>query len=91
MNLVGLRRRGVSEKSIQILRQAHKLLFREHKPLHEVRAHFAETLEGIIPFELTNLLHFVEQSRSGKSGRAREAVRQPAASRDSENSRKKVA
>jgi UDP-N-acetylglucosamine acyltransferase len=91
VNLVGLRRRGISEHAIKALRQAHKLLFREHKSLDEVRAHFADTLDGIFPFELSNLLHFVEQSRSGKSGRAREAVRQAAPARDADHSRKKAA
>lgn len=91
VNLVGLRRRGISEDCIKMLRHAHKLLFREHKSLDEVRAFFAESLDGIFPFELSNLLNFVEQSRAGKSGRAREAVRQAAAARDGEQARKKAA
>lgn len=75
VNVVGLRRRGISESSIQTLRYAHKLLFREHKPLDEVRARFAEELDGVFPYELSALLNFVELSRKGKNGRARETVR----------------
>jgi UDP-N-acetylglucosamine acyltransferase len=91
VNLVGLRRRGVSETAIKTLRQAHKMLFREHKSLDEVRAHFAETLDGLFPFELSNLLNFVELSRQGKSGRAREAVRQTTPAGNSDSARKKAA
>jgi UDP-N-acetylglucosamine acyltransferase len=79
INVVGLRRRGIPESSIHALRQAHKLLFRDHKSLDEVRAHFAETLDGAFPWELSNLLNFIELSRAGKNGRAREAFRQAAA------------
>jgi UDP-N-acetylglucosamine acyltransferase len=78
VNVVGLRRRGISESSIHTLRQAFKLLYREHKTLDEVRAYFAESLDGIFPVELSTLLNFVELSRSGKNGRAREALRQTA-------------
>jgi UDP-N-acetylglucosamine acyltransferase len=75
VNVVGLKRRGVGDASIQILRLAHKLLFRDHKTLAEVRAHFAETLDGAFPWELSNLLNFIDLTRAGKSGRAREAFR----------------
>lgn len=79
VNAVGLKRRGIPDAAIQSLRQAHKLLFREHKSLDEVRAHFAETLDGAFPWELSNLLNFIELSRAGKNGRGREAFRNVAA------------
>jgi UDP-N-acetylglucosamine acyltransferase len=90
INLVGLRRRGISESSIHILRQAYKLLFREHLPLDEVRGYFAESLDGIFPLELSTLLNFIELSRSGKNGRAREVVRH-VASTDAQHQARKAA
>ena len=84
-----MRRRGISDASIQTLRQAHKQLFREHKSLDEVRAYFAESLDGIFPFELSTLLNFIELSRQGKNGRGREAFRQ--ASADAEQQSRKAA
>jgi UDP-N-acetylglucosamine acyltransferase len=75
VNLVGMRRAGISEDSIAAIRQAHRLLFREHKKVDAVRDYFAEQLRDFLPFELSNLLAFVERQRLGKLGRAREAVR----------------
>lgn len=84
VNLVGLRRRGIGDESIRTLRQAHKLLFREHKSLDEVRVHFAESLDGVFPFELSTLLNFIELSRKGKNGRGREAFRHAGTEADSQ-------
>ena len=91
VNLVGLRRRGIPESTIQSLRQAFKLLFRDHKSLHEVRTHFMESLEGRFPDELNSLLKFVEHTRSGKNGRAREALRHPAAAVQADQQLRKAA
>lgn len=91
VNAVGLRRRGVSDGAIQVLRQAHKLLYREHKSLDDVRAHFAETLDGIFPFELSNLLNFIASSRLGKNGRAREAFRHAVPATDPAQQSRKAA
>ena len=75
VNVVGMRRRGISETSIRTIKKAHRLLFREHKPLDVVRELFHEQLEDVIPIELTTLLNFLERQREGKMGRARETVR----------------
>jgi len=75
VNVVGMRRRGISENAISLVRQAFKLLFREHKKLDMVRTHFIEQTEGVLPIELVTLLDFCERSAKGKSGRAREAFR----------------
>ena len=81
VNVVGMRRRGISENAISLVRQAYKLMFREHLKLEEVRERLAEKTEGVFPIELMTLLNFCEQSAKGKNGRAREALRaQPAAS-----------
>lgn len=76
VNLVGVRRNGVSEDVVGMLRQAFKLIWRQHKPLTEVRDHFSAVTGGVIPIELGTLLNFVEAQAKGASGRAREAIRQ---------------
>ncbi len=80
INLVGLRRAGISQESIAIIKRAHRLLYRDMKPLDTVRDRSsAEELDGIFPFELSTLLNFLEKQRRGKLGRAREifATRSP--------------
>lgn len=75
VNIIGMKRRGIPDTTISVIRQAYKLLFREHKKLEEVSQHFFDTLGGIIPWELTNLLRFLEQQKQGRNGRGRESVR----------------
>jgi UDP-N-acetylglucosamine acyltransferase len=75
INIVGMRRNGLSDDTIRSIKQAYRLLFREHKPLEVVRDIFHAELEGVIPYELSTLLNFVERQRRGKLGRAREAFR----------------
>ena len=75
INNVGMRRAGISDHAIQVVREAFRMLYRKRRPLAEVQQHFAEKLEGIIPMELSQLLQFIERQRAGKLGRAREAVR----------------
>ena len=75
INLVGMRRAGISESSIGTIRQAYKLLFREHKALPEVREFFLQQQDGIHAIELHTLLNFVEMTNAGKFGRGREVFR----------------
>ncbi len=75
VNVVGMRRRGISENAITLVRQAFKLIFREHLKLDDVRTKFMEQTEGVLPIELVTLLNFCEQSSKGKNGRARESFR----------------
>jgi len=75
INIVGMRRAGISNSTIEVVKEAFRLLYRRNRPLQEVHQHFDETLEGSIPMELSALLTFVENQRAGKLGRAREAVR----------------
>ncbi|MCR9199866.1 MAG: acyl-ACP--UDP-N-acetylglucosamine O-acyltransferase [Planctomycetaceae bacterium] len=86
INIVGMRRAGISEESIDVVRTAFRLYYRKRKSLDEVRAHFDAELNGTIPFELAQLLQFIEAQRAGKLGRAREAVRNqpPQTSEDSQ-------
>lgn len=85
INLVGMRRAGIAESTIRTIKRAHRLIYREHKRIDEVRRIFDDELEGVIPLELNTLLTAFEQQRAGKQGRAREAVRNapPDVSRDS--------
>lgn len=75
LNLIGLRRRGISAATVQLLKQAHRLLFRQNESLDEVRNRFSSQLGGIFPIELSTLLNAIEQQQQGKMGRAREIYR----------------
>ncbi len=75
INLIGLRRSGVSESTIKLLRKAHRLLFREFKKLAAIRESFSTELDGIIPLELATLLNSIEYQQKGSSGRGREQIR----------------
>lgn len=75
INVVGLKRRGISDGTIRLLKQAHRLLFREHKPLEFVRESLAAECDGVIPLELSTLLNFIEFQNAGKMGRGREVFR----------------
>lgn len=76
VNVVGMRRRGIPENSVRLVKQAFKLLFREHMKLGEARAVLIDQSEGAMPIELVTLLSFVEWSAKGKNGRGREAIRE---------------
>jgi len=75
INLVGMQRRGIPAETIAVIRQAHKLIWRQHKKIKEVRETFAAELGECLPSELVRLLDFVEQQQAGKSGRGGEARR----------------
>jgi UDP-N-acetylglucosamine acyltransferase len=75
INIVGMRRRGIAIETIRTIKQVHRMLYRERKPIAEIRNQLEQELDGVFPFELTALLTFVEQQRLGKMGRAREGLR----------------
>ncbi|MHC4879195.1 MAG: acyl-ACP--UDP-N-acetylglucosamine O-acyltransferase [Planctomycetota bacterium] len=75
INIVGMRRAGISEESIRLVKRAHRLIYREHKRLPEVKAAFEDQLGGEFPQELQALLTALENQAAGKQGRAREAFR----------------
>jgi UDP-N-acetylglucosamine acyltransferase len=75
INVVGMRRRGISDDSIAAVRKAFKLIYREHMKLSDVRTQLLNEMEGTLPFELVTLLNFIEWSGKGKNGRGREAFR----------------
>ena len=75
VNIVGMRRNGISESTIGVIKQAHKLLFRKRKKLEEARNELYQELDGIIPIELSTLFQFLEKQSAGKLGRGREVYR----------------
>jgi UDP-N-acetylglucosamine acyltransferase len=75
INVIGMRRAGIDEKVIAVIRDAHRLLYRDHSPIAEVRNHFLQELNGSLPIELLSLISALEEQRQGKMGRAREATR----------------
>jgi len=75
INVVGMRRAGIDEHTIRMIRKAHRLLYREQKRPEEARQIFEADLGGVFPLELTVLFHFLEQQSRGKMKRAREVVR----------------
>ncbi len=75
INVVGMRRRGISNETIRIIKRTHRLIFREHKRVEAARDILQEELQGVLPMELNTLLTFLEAQQNGKMGRAREAVR----------------
>lgn len=72
INVIGMRRSGISEATIGTIKRAFRLLYREHKSLEEVRAVFRDELNDVLPYELSTLLNAIERQRAGKMGRARE-------------------
>lgn len=86
INIVGMRRAGISEHAIDTVREAFRMIFRKNRPMAEVRDHFNQSLDGIIPIELSTLLTFIENQRQGKLGRAREAVRNQPKPQETESS-----
>lgn len=75
INVVGLRRAGISDETIRAVKQAFKLLYRQHRKVEDVRTELGGDTGEALPAEVATLLNFVEAQRLGHMGRAREAVR----------------
>jgi UDP-N-acetylglucosamine acyltransferase len=73
INVVGLKRHGLSAEAITALHEAHRLIYRAKMTV----AHAAEMLEsqGHLCPEVRQLLDFVEAQHLGRQGRARERRR----------------
>jgi UDP-N-acetylglucosamine acyltransferase len=73
INVVGLRRHGISSQAISALHEAHRLIYRAHM----TAAHAAEILEshGHFCAEVRCLLEFIDAQHEGKHGRARDRGR----------------
>ncbi len=74
-NVVGLKRAGVARESISALRQACRWLY--HSALVQEAAKQKILAEGLDRFEeIKYLLEFLERTKRGELGRAREAARE---------------
>jgi UDP-N-acetylglucosamine acyltransferase len=73
LNLVGLKRNGLSPESISSLHEAHRLVYRAHM----TSEHASEMLKtnGHWCSEVQNLLAFIEKQHLGTHGRARDRGR----------------
>jgi UDP-N-acetylglucosamine acyltransferase len=73
INIVGLKRRGISKAGIDALHEAHRLIYRAKMGIR----HAAEILEshGHLTAEVVTLLEFIQAQHDGKHGRARERFR----------------
>jgi len=74
VNEVGMRRRGVPQESITLVKRAHRLLYREMKRSHVAREQLLAECGGQLSSELVTLLDFVEcmeQNGKGRQGEAR--------------------
>jgi UDP-N-acetylglucosamine acyltransferase len=69
VNMVGLRRGGSSEETIQTLKRAHRLVYRSQLTRKEALDQLE--LDEVIP-EIRCLAEFVRRSIAGKQGRARQ-------------------
>lgn len=92
VNVVGMQRRGIGPEVIAVIRKAHRLLYRELKPLEQVRELFAADLNGCLPIELMRLLDFVARQQAGKQGRQGESRRdRPAEASDEAHNQRRAA
>jgi len=75
INLVGMRRAGMDEATIRLIKRAHRMVYREHRKHAEVRSIFEQELTAGLPPELQKLLTELELTTRGTNGRGREAFR----------------
>jgi UDP-N-acetylglucosamine acyltransferase len=70
INVIGLRRRGITAEAISALHEAHRLIYRARMGA----GHATTILEshGHLCAEVKSLLEFIESQHRGKHGRARE-------------------
>lgn len=73
INIVGMRRAGISAEAIKQVKRVHRLFYREHKALGLVQQTIEES--GVLYPEVESLFEFLEQQRLGKMGRGREGQR----------------
>jgi UDP-N-acetylglucosamine acyltransferase len=73
INIVGLKRNGISPEGIDSLHEAHRLIYRAKMSTR----HASEILEahGHLTPEVRSLLEFIEAQQEGKHGRGREKLR----------------
>lgn len=75
INIVGMRRAGIPEASIRLVKRVHRLIYREHKRLADVKQQLVDEVTGDLPDAVQTLLAALDQQAAGQQGRAREAFR----------------
>lgn len=73
INVVGLKRRGITPEGIDALHEAHRLVYRAKMTL--VQASEILASHGHLTAEVKNLLDFIADQQAGKHGRGRERFR----------------
>jgi len=73
INVVGLKRNGISPEAIDALHEAHRLIYRAKMNAKQA-AEMLEAHDHLLP-EVRRLLDFVREQHEGKHGRARERHR----------------
>lgn len=63
LNTIGLKRVGFSEETLTVLKQAYRILFRNHTPLKKALAQVREEVPALP--EVVHLLEFIESSERG--------------------------
>ncbi len=91
INVVGMKRAGLSSDAIDCVREAFRMLFRKRRRPEDVRAYFESERNGAVPLEVAELLQFVHRQRAGRLGRQREALRQQTDSGDSSRQESRAA
>jgi UDP-N-acetylglucosamine acyltransferase len=74
INVVGLRRRNLSEEAVEALKKAFRLIYRSGLTRAEALQKLEESPSSLTP-EVKYLLEFLRNIDQGKHGRAREALR----------------
>lgn len=74
VNVVGLRRAGVTEENISALKVAHRLLYRRNLSRNQALKRLEA--QPLTP-EVRHLVDFLHATAQGKQGRAREVLRSP--------------
>ena len=72
VNLVGMKRAGISNGSIRLVKRAFKLIFREAKTVAACRDILIAERDGLLPIEVARLLSFIDAQGEGRMGRQRE-------------------
>ena len=83
VNVVGLRRNGLSDEEIDALKEAYRLLWRYHLNTTEA-LDLIQSRSGTVSEHVRYLFESVEQTRRGRQGRGREVLRQQESHSDGE-------
>ena len=77
VNVVGMKRAGVPDDEIRGVRLCMKLLYRNKRPVADVRAELEAKFGGAAPPAVERVLGFVEAQAGGRGGRGRDGKSVP--------------